>query len=107
MPETISVSPTGHVLFTLDTLAHAGPGAAGRDLLVCGFNYDYQLGTGNRKSLSVPTTLQRPEGGRFLLARRTSTVVDMAGKIWRKKAQVEQCAVAGYGNSLVYWRIRS
>ncbi|KAL4067689.1 regulator of chromosome condensation 1/beta-lactamase-inhibitor protein II [Scleroderma citrinum] len=106
MPETISISPTNHVLFTLDTLSRAGPGATGQDLLVCGFNYDYQLGTGNRKSLSVPTILQRPEGGRFLLGRRRATVMDMAGRVWRRNIEVEQCAVAGYGNSFVYWRIR-
>ncbi|KAI6166953.1 regulator of chromosome condensation 1/beta-lactamase-inhibitor protein II [Pisolithus thermaeus] len=105
VPETISVSPTGHALLTLDTLSRAGPGFTGRDLLVWGLNYDFQLGTGKRKSLPAPTILNRPEGGRLLLARKTTTVKDMAGNVWRKKVGVEQRAIAGYGNSLVYWSI--
>ncbi|KAI6022723.1 regulator of chromosome condensation 1/beta-lactamase-inhibitor protein II [Pisolithus marmoratus] len=105
VPEAISVSPMGHALLTLDTLSHAGPGFTGRDLLVWGLNYDFQLGTGKRKSLAAPTILNRPEGGRFLLARKTSLVKDMAGNVWRRKAGVEQHAIAGYGNSFVYWRI--
>ncbi|KAG6335847.1 hypothetical protein ID866_3237 [Astraeus odoratus] len=105
VPEAISVSPVGHVLFTLDTLSRAGPGASGRDLMVCGLNCDYQLGTGKRKSLPVPTVLESL-GGRFLLSRKIACVKDMAGKVW-KNAEVEQCAVAGYGNTFVYWRIRS
>ncbi|KAI6028459.1 regulator of chromosome condensation 1/beta-lactamase-inhibitor protein II [Pisolithus orientalis] len=105
VPEAISVSPTGHALLTLDTLSRAGPGFTGRDLLVWGLNYDFQLGTGKRKSLPAPAVLNRPEGGRFLLARKTTAVKDMAGNVWRKKVGVEQCAIAGYGNSFVYWRI--
>ncbi|KAG2028224.1 hypothetical protein BDR03DRAFT_1030773, partial [Suillus americanus] len=45
LPHAISVSPTGHVLLTLDTQAHGGPGGLGRDLVVWGTNHDYQLGT--------------------------------------------------------------
>ncbi|KAI6036529.1 regulator of chromosome condensation 1/beta-lactamase-inhibitor protein II, partial [Pisolithus microcarpus] len=107
VPEAISVSPTGHALLTLDTLSRAGPGFTGRDLLVWGLNYDFQLGTGKRKSLPAPTILNRPEGGRFLLARKTATVKDMAGSVWRKKVGIEQRAIAGYGTSLVYWGIIS
>ncbi|KAG1877771.1 regulator of chromosome condensation 1/beta-lactamase-inhibitor protein II [Suillus subalutaceus] len=106
LPHAISVSPTGHVLLTLDTQAHGGPGGLGRDLVVWGTNHDYQLGTGKRSSLPVPTTLERPEGGRFILGQRKAPVRDLAGKIWKKKVEVEQCAVAGYGNSIIYWKIR-
>ncbi|KAG0705053.1 regulator of chromosome condensation 1/beta-lactamase-inhibitor protein II [Suillus ampliporus] len=106
LPYAISVSPTGHVLLTLDTQAHGGPGGSGRDLVAWGINHDYQLGTGKRSSLPVPTTLERPEGGRFILGRRNAPVRDLAGMVWKKKVEVEQCAVAGYGNSIVYWKIK-
>lgn len=105
-PHAISVSPTGHVLLTLDTQAHGGPGGLGRDLVAWGKNHDYQLGTGKRSSLPVPTTLERPEGGRFILGQRKALVRDLAGNVWKKRVEVEQCAVAGYGNSIIYWKIK-
>jgi alpha-tubulin suppressor-like RCC1 family protein len=106
LPHAISVSPTGHVLLTLDTQAHGGLGGLGRDLVVWGTNHDYQLGTGKRSSLPVPTTLEHPEGGRFILGQRKAPVRDLAGNVWKKKVEVEQCAVAGYGNSIIYWKIK-
>ncbi|KAG2158456.1 regulator of chromosome condensation 1/beta-lactamase-inhibitor protein II [Suillus bovinus] len=106
LPHAISVSPTGHVLLTLDTQAHGGPGGSGRDLVAWGTNHDYQLGTGRRSSLPVPTTLEHPEGGRFILGQRKTLVRDIAGNVWKKRVEVEQCAVAGYGNSIVYWKIK-
>lgn len=105
-PQSISVSPTGHVLLTLDTQAHGGPGGLGRDLVAWGLNHDYQIGNGKRSSLPVPTTLEHPEGGRFILGRRTAPVKDLAGKVWKKNVEVEQCTAAGYGNSIVYWKIK-
>lgn len=106
LPYAISVSPTGHVLLTLDTQAHGGPGGLGRDLVAWGTNHDYQLGTGKRSSLAVPTTLEHPEGGRFILGQRKAPVRDLTGYIWKNKVEVEQCAVAGYGNSIIYWKIK-
>ena len=106
MPEDISVSPTGHVLLTLDTHAHAGPGGGGRDLLAWGANYEFQLGTGRRGSVATPAALERAAGGRFMLeTRRTAEVRDLAGRVWKRGVAVEQRAVAGWGNSVVYWRI--
>ncbi|KAG2116198.1 hypothetical protein BD769DRAFT_1064836 [Suillus cothurnatus] len=61
------------------------------------------LGTGTRSSLPVPTTLERPEGGRFILGQRKALVRDLTGNGWKKK--VEQCAVTGYGNSIIYWKV--
>lgn len=106
IPHAISVSPTGHVLLSLDTQLRAGPGGSGRDLVVWGLNRDYQLGTGKRSNLNSPATLERPEGGRFILAKRRATVRDLSGKVWKKNVEVEQCAVAGYGNSVVYWKTK-
>lgn len=71
-----------------------------------GLNHEYQLGTGKRTSLNAPTTLERPEGGRFILAKRKATVKDLSGKVWKKNAEVEQCAIAGCGSSVVYWKIK-
>ncbi len=104
-PHNISVSPTGHVLLTLDTLARAGPGGVGRDLLVWGANQEYQLGNGKRGSIASPTALHSPEGHRFMLGKRKADVKDLSGQIWKKGVDVEQYALAGWGNSVVYWRI--
>ncbi|KAF7796898.1 hypothetical protein EIP86_008083 [Pleurotus ostreatoroseus] len=105
-PHAISVSPTGHVLLTLDTLARSGPGGSGgRDLLVWGANQEYQLGSGKRGSVATPAVLHAPDGQRLMLGRRTADVKDLGGRLWKKGVVVEQCAVAGWGNSLVYWKI--
>lgn len=104
-PHQISVSPDGHVLLTLETLSRAGPGGAGRDLLVWGANQDFQLGNGKRGSLAAPAALLAPNGGRVILGKRKADVKDMQGRVWKKGVEVEQCAVAGWGNSVVYWRI--
>ncbi|KAM5539051.1 hypothetical protein V8D89_007274 [Ganoderma adspersum] len=106
VPQAISVSPTGHVLLTLDTRTRAGPGGGGRDVVVWGSNFDYQLGTGKRGSVATPTTLECGDGERFMLqTKKAEEVRDMQGKVWKKGIEVEQRAVAGWGNSVVYWRI--
>ncbi|TFY78019.1 hypothetical protein EWM64_g5994 [Hericium alpestre] len=107
-PQAISISPDGHVLLTLDTLSRSGPGAGGRDVVVWGTNYDYQLGNGKRTSIAVPTIMEGPDGHRLMLLKKKADVVkDPQGKVWKKNAKVEQVAVAGYGNSMIYWRICS
>ena len=77
------------------------------DLLAWGTNYDYQIGNGKRASIAVPATLGSEDGGdRIMLQKQRATVVrDMQGRVWRRSVDVEQVAIAGYGNSLVYWRI--
>ncbi|ETW85478.1 Chloroperoxidase [Heterobasidion irregulare TC 32-1] len=107
-PQSMSISPDGHVLLTLDTLSQSGPGGGGLDLFVWGTNYEYQLGNGKRTSIAVPTTLSLPDGNRFMLVKtRAAEVRDARGKVWKKGVEVEQVAVAGQGNSVVYWRICS
>ncbi|KAI5123298.1 hypothetical protein M0805_009319 [Coniferiporia weirii] len=126
VPHAISVSPTGHVLLTLDTLAHTGPGVSqggGRDLFVWGANREYQLGNGKRASLATPATLELPglptevgdkpgddsEGGKksrlMMVQARAKLVKDLQGRRWGTNVDVEQCAVAGWESSLVYWKI--
>jgi hypothetical protein len=68
-------------------------------------NHDYQLGTGTRSSLPVTTTLERPEGGRFILGQRKTPVRDLAGNGWKKEVEVEQCAVMEYSNDIIYWKV--
>lgn len=104
VPHALSISPTGHVLLTLDTHAHAGAGGGGRDLLVWGGNGTYELGNGKRTSLAVPTNLEQRDGSRVMLMTGKMKVADLQGKTWGK-AEVEQCAVGGYGNTVVYWKI--
>ena len=107
VPHALSVSPDGHVLLALETHAGAGPGGGnGRDLYAWGTNYDYQVGNGRRASIAVPTTLEPTEGDRIMLEKRRAKVVrDPRGRVWRRGVDVEQVAIGGYGNSLVYWRI--
>lgn len=93
------------MLLTLDTLARAGPGGGGRDLLVWGFNRDYQLGNSKRTSLATPANLEVPGGGRLMMMKRTAEVKDMQGRRWARGVEVEQRAIAGFGASLVYWKI--
>ncbi|KAG6821176.1 hypothetical protein H0H93_005396 [Arthromyces matolae] len=104
VPHAVTISPTGHVLLTLNTASTTGVG--GRDLVVWGKNYESELGNGKKSSVPVPMTLETPEGDRFMLRRRTAKrVLDMHGKLWKRNVQVEQCAVVGPENSAVYWKI--
>jgi hypothetical protein len=106
LPHAVSVSPVGHVLLTLDTLARSGSGVGGRDLIVWGSNYDYQLGLGKRGSVATPTPLSGPDGTRcMLMQRQAESVKDLGGKVWKRRVMAEQKAVGLYGSSIVYWRI--
>ena len=94
-------------MLTQETLACSGPDGGGRDLLVWGSNYEYQLGLGKRGSLATPTALQRPDGSRFMLMQKKAGIVkDLRGDVWKKGVEVEQQAVALYGSTIVYWRVR-
>ena len=104
-PHAVSISPTGHVLVTLETLTESTGKYGGRDLIVWGANYDYQLGIGKRGNTANAVTLHRPDGSRYLLQKVETKVKDLAGTVWKNKAEVEQTAVAGNKASVVYWRI--
>lgn len=105
VPYSVSVSPTGHVLVTLDTHKRSGHGAGGRDIFVWGTGQDYELGNGKRSSLATPTTLTQADGTRRMLMKIKADVKDLQGKVWKRQVEVEQCAVGGYGNTVVYWKI--
>jgi hypothetical protein len=105
LPHAVSISPTGHVLLTLETRERSGPGVGGRDLFVWGANQQYELGNGKRTSLAVPTPLQQSDGTRIALVKTSANVKDMQGQLWKNRVNVEQCAQAGYGNTIVYWKI--
>jgi hypothetical protein len=106
LPHDISISPTGHVLLTLDTLASSTTDLGGRDLVVWGSNQDYQLGIGKRGSVASPMWLHRPDGSRFMLGRKKAALLrDLEGKEWKRGIKVEQRAIALRGSSVVYWRI--
>ena len=104
-PRTVSISPTGHVLVTLETLTESNGAYGGRDLVVWGANYEYQLGIGKRGNTANAVTLHRPDGSRYLLHRVEATVKDLEGKVWKENVEVEQTAVAGNKTSVVYWRV--
>jgi len=106
VPRAVTISPTGHILLTLNTASTVDVG--GRDLVVWGKNYESELGNGKKGSLPIPTTLETPEGGRFLLHRRKAgEVKDLHGKVWKRGVKVEQCAAVGPSNSVVYWKVTS
>lgn len=95
----MSVSPTGHVLLTLDS-------AGGRDLFSWGKNFDYELGNGKRSSVAMPTTLIAHDGERFILQRKKAKeVLDGQGYVWKRGVEVEQRAIAGYSSSAVFWKV--
>ncbi|KAL1748127.1 regulator of chromosome condensation 1/beta-lactamase-inhibitor protein II [Schizophyllum fasciatum] len=103
-PRDVAVSPTGHVLLTLNTAA--SDESAGKDLVVWGRNHTYELGTGRLKSLPAPTTLFTPEGARVMLRRQQAKEVRaLDGSVWKRKVEVVQHAAVGYNSSVVYWRI--
>jgi len=104
-PHAVSISPTGHVLVILETLTGSTEMYGGRDLVVWGANYDYQLGIGKRGNTANAVTLHRPDGSRYLLHKVQAKIKDLEGKVWKNKAEVEQTVVAGNKASVVYWRI--
>ncbi|KAF9053536.1 RCC1/BLIP-II [Hymenopellis radicata] len=103
LPRAISVSPTGHVLMTLDTSAGKNQG---RDLYVWGKNHDSELGNGKKSSLPAPTTLSAGEERIMLYEKRGVKVMDLQGRVWGR-VNVEQKALAGYNSSIVYWKIQN
>ncbi|PBK96705.1 RCC1/BLIP-II protein [Armillaria gallica] len=103
VPRSVSVSQTGHVLLTLDT---TDGGRAGCDLLAWGKNQDSELGNGKKSSVPVPTTVNMGDERTILRKRAGAKVTDLQGRLWSRKVEVEQAAVAGYNNSVVYWKIR-
>ncbi|KAL1680822.1 regulator of chromosome condensation 1/beta-lactamase-inhibitor protein II [Schizophyllum commune] len=103
-PRDVAVSPTGHVLLTLNTAA-SNP-TAGKDLVVWGRNHTYELGTGRMKSLPAPTTLFTPEGARVMLRQQKAKEIRaLDGSVWKRNVEVVQHAAVGYNSSVVYWRI--
>jgi hypothetical protein len=105
VPYSISISPTGHVLLTLDTHKRSGSGGGGRDLFVWGANQQYELGNGKRTGQAAPTALEHADGSRVMLMKTRADVKDMQGKSWKNGVNVKQYAQAGYGNTIVYWKI--
>ena len=104
VPYAVTISPTGHVLLTLNTSSEMSGG--GRDLVVWGKNYESELGNGKKISLSIPTRLETPKGDRFMLRNRMARKVkDLRGKVWGRNVRVEQYAVVGFSSSAVYWKI--
>jgi hypothetical protein len=73
--------------------------------VVWGKNYESELGNGKKSSLPVPTTLETPEGRFMLKHRKVREVRGLDGKVWKRKVEIEQHAVVGFGNSAVFWKI--
>ncbi|KAF5365615.1 hypothetical protein D9758_003188 [Tetrapyrgos nigripes] len=100
VPESVSVSPTGHVLLTLDTSAGETEIFSRRDLMVWGKNYDSELGNGKKSSSAFPTPMTTSDGERFMLRKtKAKEVRDLQGNVWKRGVNVEQRAVTGYFNS--------
>ncbi|KAG7092292.1 hypothetical protein E1B28_008654 [Marasmius oreades] len=99
-PHSVSVSPTGHVLLSLQ------PMGSDRDLLAWGKNYDSELGNGKKSSMAVPVVMQNAEGDRMMLSKiKAKEVLDLSGRRWKRDVEVEQRPVTGYCNSAVFWKV--
>ncbi|KAJ6547379.1 RCC1 BLIP-II [Mycena capillaripes] len=99
LPRSISISPSGHVLATLD------PSSGGRDLHTWGRNQDYELGNGKKTGTASPMPVDAGEGRLLLQTKRAKEVRDLQGRIWGRGIKVEQVAVCGFGSSIIYWRV--
>lgn len=105
VPEGISISPTGHVLLSLNSSADSG-GVGGKDVMAWGKNYESELGNGKKSSIALPTTLESPDGERLMLrTKKAKEVRDLHGKVWKRGVKVQQHVVTGPQSSAVYWRI--
>jgi len=120
-PDTISVSPTGHVLFSFEASsvsAKSTPTDFGRDLLSWGANTEYQQGNGKRVNVATPTYVTDfdktgseaeviGEENRLMLREtKVAEVKDMSGKRVLRNALVEQTPLAGWNCSAIYWKVR-
>ncbi|KAK7015016.1 mitochondrial protein fmp25 [Favolaschia claudopus] len=86
----VSVSPTGHVLATLD------PVSGRRDLHGWGKNQDYELGPSSRKpGTSSPMAVDGGnENGRVMLeTKKAKVVVDLQGRVWGRGQKVEHATL--------------
>lgn len=99
----VSISPTGHVLVSLNSAKKSGVGS--NDLMFWGRNYDSESGNGKKASIGQPVVVES-EGERVLLKeKQAKEVKDLEGKVWKRGVRVQQQPVAGYQNSVVYWKI--
>ncbi|KAJ7172661.1 regulator of chromosome condensation 1/beta-lactamase-inhibitor protein II [Mycena filopes] len=99
-PQSISISPTGHVLATLE------PFSGDRDVHAWGRNQDYELGNGKKAGVPSPSPVVDASNGRLLLQRkRAREVRDMQGRVWGRGIEVEQTALSGFGNSCIFWSL--
>jgi hypothetical protein len=91
----------------------------GDDVYVWGRNFDGELGNGKKSSIAIPlyVSLDPPKASKgtvdpvkederlMLMERKAKEVKDLKGKVWKKGVKVRQCVAAGYGTSVVYWKI--
>ncbi|KAF9476343.1 RCC1/BLIP-II [Pholiota conissans] len=104
-PDEVAVSPTGHVLLTLNSSADSA-GVGGQDLMVWGRNHESELGNGKRSNVVVPMPVQAfKDQERFMLTSRKAQVKDLHGHVWKRHVKVKQQLVAGHASSVVYWKI--
>ncbi|KAJ7694182.1 regulator of chromosome condensation 1/beta-lactamase-inhibitor protein II, partial [Mycena rosella] len=97
VPQSITISETGHVLAALD------PSSGGRDLHAWGRNQDYELGNGKKTNVASPTPVDSGNGRLLLQRKKAKEVRDLKGGN-RRNIVVEQTIVAGFGCCVVFWR---
>ncbi|BEI93259.1 uncharacterized protein CcaverHIS019_0508870 [Cutaneotrichosporon cavernicola] len=129
---SISCSPNTHVFAVLDTVSEADAkglkdGLFGRDVLVWGGNFDYQLGNGKKSGVAVPQHMpsliphaideliaESPEAEsspmpltRLQLHTAKADTYDMLGKLIKRGVKTEETVFAGYNCSVLYNKIVS
>ncbi|KAH8833552.1 RCC1 BLIP-II [Flagelloscypha sp. PMI_526] len=100
-PESVHISPSGHVLSVLDTSA----GDGGRDIWVHGRNHSGELGSGKKPVVDVPAAAELPGGDRVILRTvSTKDVKDASGHVWARNAKVvPKIALGDASATVLYW----
>ncbi|KAJ7738495.1 RCC1/BLIP-II [Mycena maculata] len=99
-PQSISISPTGHVLATLES------SSGDRDVLAWGRNQDHELGNGKKTNVPSPMPVNAGNGRVLLQRKKAKEVRDLQGRVYGRRIGVEQISVAGCRSSVIYWRAR-
>ena len=124
----MAISPTGHVLASVDSSADSN-GVGGDDVYIWGRNFEGELGNGKKSSLATPLNVAlepaphigvsfgglpvakgpidpaREDQRLMLTERKANEVKDLKGRVWKRGVKVKQSVAAGYGTSAVYWKI--
>lgn len=73
--------------------------------MVWGKNYESELGNGKKASIAQPVAVESERERLMLTVKRAKEVKDLQGRLWKTGVWVQQRAIAGPQNSVVYWKV--